>query len=128
MAEKIEFIPANELPEADGDEVSVLCLENGEMKQKSGASLGGGKADLVIQLTDGEPSISSGSYDAVVAKLQSGEMANVDIVGTRNSSYVACKAVSVALPVDGGELFILAYCGSSSISFLYVGNDYAYFD
>lgn len=42
MAENIEFIPANELPEANGDEVSVLCLENGELKQKPGASLGGG--------------------------------------------------------------------------------------
>lgn len=42
MAENINFIPATELPEATGEKVSVLCLENGEMKQKSGASLGGG--------------------------------------------------------------------------------------
>lgn len=42
MAENINFIPATELPQATGEEVSVLCLENGEMKQKPGASLGGG--------------------------------------------------------------------------------------
>lgn len=41
MAENIEFIAANDLPEAEGDEVSVLCLEGGELKQKPGASLGG---------------------------------------------------------------------------------------
>lgn len=32
MSENINFIPANDLPVAEGDEVSVLCLENGEMK------------------------------------------------------------------------------------------------
>lgn len=41
MAENINFIPATELPEAIGDDVSVLCVENGEMKQKPGASIGG---------------------------------------------------------------------------------------
>lgn len=42
MAENINFIPATELPEAVGDDVSVICLENGELKQKPGASIGGG--------------------------------------------------------------------------------------
>jgi hypothetical protein len=49
MAENINFIPANQLPEATGNEVEVLCLENGEMKRKTG-SLGGGA--YVIDLTD----------------------------------------------------------------------------
>lgn len=52
MAEKIELIPASELPVAEGDEVDVLCVENGELKRKEGASLGGGNnaetSDLVI--------------------------------------------------------------------------------
>ena len=52
MSENINFIPANELPVAVGAEVSVLCLENGEMKQKPGASLGGGGYDAVIATTD----------------------------------------------------------------------------
>lgn len=42
MAENINFISATELPEATGEEVSVLCLENGEMKQKPANGLGGG--------------------------------------------------------------------------------------
>lgn len=40
--ENINFIYATNLPEATGDEVSVLCLENGEMKQKPASGLGGG--------------------------------------------------------------------------------------
>lgn len=46
MAEKINFIPANQLPEAQGNEVNVMCLENGEMKQIPGANLSG--PDLAI--------------------------------------------------------------------------------
>ena len=42
MAENINFIPATELPEALGDDVSVICLENGELKQRPVASIGGG--------------------------------------------------------------------------------------
>lgn len=42
MAENINFISAAELPEATGEEVSVLCLENGAMKQKPANGLGGG--------------------------------------------------------------------------------------
>ena len=34
MSENINFIPATELPEAIGDDVSVICLENEELKQK----------------------------------------------------------------------------------------------
>ena len=59
MAENIEFIAAKDLPEATGDEVSVLCLENGEMKQKPGSKLGGGGGYILkptveeITVTDG---------------------------------------------------------------------------
>lgn len=51
MSENINFIPANELPLAEGDEVSVLCVEGGELKQKPGASLGGSSA-LYIHCTE----------------------------------------------------------------------------
>ena len=40
----IEFIPASNLPTTEASEVDVLCVENGELKRKAGASLGGGKA------------------------------------------------------------------------------------
>lgn len=81
----INFIPANELPEAEGDEVSVLCIENGELKQKAASGLGGGgeKTDMVIALTApfsyGEPesgnttvAIESGSLEAVAEALREG--------------------------------------------------------
>lgn len=50
MSENIEFIPAKDLPEATGNEVSVVCLENGELKQKPGASLGGGSYDMKVRI------------------------------------------------------------------------------
>lgn len=93
MAENIEFIPANELPEAEGEEVSVLCLENGELKQKSGASLGGGtvEPDMVITITgslDGvfasECTVTSGNVSNIVTKLSSGK---IPVVKIRNVSH-----------------------------------------
>jgi hypothetical protein len=39
----IEFISAKDLPTTESNEVDVLCVENGELKRKAGASLGGGK-------------------------------------------------------------------------------------
>lgn len=85
MSENINFIPANQLPEAEGDEVSVLCVENGELKQKSASGLGGKTDyDLELRITcawDAENSritstgeILSGSYDAVLEKLDTGVM------------------------------------------------------
>lgn len=38
--ENREFISAKDLPIAEGDDVSVLCVENGEMKQKPAKGLG----------------------------------------------------------------------------------------
>lgn len=84
--ENREFISAADLPVAEGDEVSVLCLENGEMKQKPGASLSGGstKWDAVIDIVGGTGvnvadslTLTSGSYDAVKAKIEAGELPNV---------------------------------------------------
>ena len=83
MAENINFISATELPEATGEEVSVLCLENGEMKQKPANGLGGG-VDAVIDLgtysdtanlsdlTGG--SVPVGTVKMIEAKIAAGEM------------------------------------------------------
>lgn len=48
MSEKINFIPASELPEAQGDTVDVLCVEDGKMKRKSANGLGGGGGLVVF--------------------------------------------------------------------------------
>lgn len=42
MSENIEFISAADLPTTEAEEVDVLCVENGELKRKAGATLGGG--------------------------------------------------------------------------------------
>lgn len=55
MSENINFIPANELPIAEGDEVSVLCLENGEMKQKAASGLGGGGFTPIVLKAEDAP-------------------------------------------------------------------------
>lgn len=63
MSENIEFIPAKDLPEATSNEVSVVCLENGELKQKPGASLGGASYDMKVRIWfefDGENLMSKG--------------------------------------------------------------------
>lgn len=81
MAGNINLIPATELPEATGEEVSVLCLENGEMKQKPANGLGGGeKPDMVITIASlstsgaqsGNYEITEGSVAAVFAAVRGG--------------------------------------------------------
>jgi hypothetical protein len=77
----IEFIPANELPTTEANEVDVLCVENGELKLKAGASLGGDtKYDLILRVVGGQDEetgnnividyeVIQGSYDAVKQKI-----------------------------------------------------------
>lgn len=77
----IEFIPANELPTTEASEVDVLCVENGELKLKAGASIGGNTAyDLILRVVGGrdeetgdnfviEYEVMQGSYDAVKQKI-----------------------------------------------------------
>lgn len=42
MSKNINFITANELPIAEGEQVEVLCLEGAELKRKPADGLGGG--------------------------------------------------------------------------------------
>lgn len=81
MSENINFIPANELPVAEGDEVFVLCVENGELKLKPVAKADdNSNYDIVIRVTYGYNTdeedvyvenyeIVSGSYDALIQKI-----------------------------------------------------------
>ncbi len=71
MAENINFIPVTELPEATGEELTVLCIENGEMKQKPGANLGSKECDMRIRYdaTDRTYRIIDGTYLQVVSKI-----------------------------------------------------------
>ena len=91
MAENINFIPATDLPEATVDEVSVLCVENGELKQKSASGLGGNtQYDIVVKFMpawDAEneevnvtAEVISGSYAAVVEKLDAYAMPHALVI------------------------------------------------
>lgn len=40
MSENVNLIPATELPEAEGNDLKFLCLENGQMKKKDVAGMG----------------------------------------------------------------------------------------
>lgn len=77
----IEFIPASNLPTTEASEVDVLCVENGELKLKAGASIGGNtEYDLILRVVgvfdeeSGEDNVLDyevihGSYDAVKQKI-----------------------------------------------------------
>lgn len=127
MAKNINFIPANELPVAEGEEVSVLCLENGEMKQKPGASLGGGeKADLVLALTMGldydigtsentSVTIESGSLEAVAEALREGRPPVV-----KCKRFYVTDGFDTSVPVVEGGVYdcnVYYYVGTIHISF-----------
>ena len=95
MAENINFISATELPEATGEEISVLCLENGEMKQKPANGLGGGeKPDMVITVTGSSNTtvnndnytITEGSLDAVFAAFRAGRYPIIKIRYYKNDN------------------------------------------
>lgn len=125
MSENINFIPATELPVAEGEEVSVLCLENGEMKQKPASGLGGGeKADMVIALTapfDSAPptadtttiTIESGSLEAVAAALAEGRPPVV-----KCKRYYVKNGFDTSFPiVEGGVYDCDVYYYGGGISF-----------
>lgn len=63
MENKFELIPASELPVAEGNEVDVLCVENGELKRKEGASLDGGVKSVngITPDESGDVEVSSGN-------------------------------------------------------------------
>lgn len=126
--ENINFIPANELPEAEGDEVSVLCVENGELKQKAASGLGSNtNYDIVVRLVgswdteakqcSATAEIISGSFDAVVQKLDAGIVPrSLSIETGKVWDGVEIKSVSEGSPswvkepdADEGYLYIEGY-------------------
>lgn len=124
--ENREFISAANLPVAEGEEVSVLCLENGEMKQKPGASLGGEKADLVIALTapaaiatatsdNTSVTIESGSLDAVAEALRAGRPPVV-----KCKRFYITNGFDTSYPIVEGGVYdcdVLYYNGAITFSF-----------
>ena len=124
MNENINFISAAELPEATGEEVSVLCLENGEMKQKPANGLGGGeKPDMVITVTgksnvsakNGNYTITEGSVDSVFAAFHAGRYPIVKIRyydGTDDAYMTTREEYNAYVCTYGGNLWF-AYITTS---------------
>ena len=50
--ENREFISAANLPATEANKVDVLCVDNGELKKKPAANLGGGVFDIEMILSD----------------------------------------------------------------------------
>lgn len=128
MTENIEFIPAHELPATEGNEVSVLCVENGELKQKPANGLGGGeKADLVIALRcpaadivapneeNTSVTVESGSLEAVVEALRAGRPPVV-----KCKRFYITQGFDTSFPIVEGGVYdcdVLYYNGGVNISF-----------
>ena len=58
----INLIPAADLPVTEAKEVDVLCVENGELKRKAGANLGGG-GGYTIHVSPDELMMEDGSTE-----------------------------------------------------------------
>ena len=119
MAENINFISATELPEATGEEISVLCLENGEMKQKPGASLGGGFMEVEITLSNFD--FLSGTvtfnktYNEIKDAMEKGYFVmgwakNQQFTGEEydyNNAYLKQMFPKYAADINGGTIFFI---------------------
>lgn len=75
--ENREFISAKDLPTTEAEEVNVLCLENGELKQKPAKGLGGGGGGFDLILFSGsnvdERYIIQGDYNTVKEKIDNNQ-------------------------------------------------------
>ena len=61
----INLIPAADLPVTEAKEVDVLCVENGELKRKAGANLGG-VGGYIIHVNPEEFSMGDGSEITII--------------------------------------------------------------
>lgn len=121
MSEKIELIPASELPVAEGDEVSVLCLENGELKQKPAKGLGGGGGgsgshwimNTSTNQYNSDATVSEGLYEALENMFTNGIPVPVTAFMPRSDGSVDCSyGVKYYKKLDDGTGFKLS-CDSS---------------
>ena len=104
MSEKINFIPVNELPVAEGDEVSVLCVENNELKRKPANGLGGSKPLLLLDADSAESYQNDSSYgDAALEAIKSGKNILVRVPNADGGSYTAIYSPVLMYQVPNRE-------------------------
>lgn len=134
MSEKIELIPASELPVAEGDEVSVLCLENGELKQKPANGLGGSGGSHWIMNTstdqyNSDAIVSEGLYEALENMFTNGIPVPVTAFRPQSNGSVSCDyGVKTYTKLSDGTGFRLAYNSSQYWTIRKDGNHTYYWD
>ena len=120
MAENINFISATELPEATGEEISVLCLGNGEMKQKPANGLGGG-GFMEVEITLSGYDFFSGTlafnktYNEIKDAMEKGYFVmgwakNQQFTGKEynyNNAYLKQVFPKYAADINGGTIFFI---------------------
>lgn len=120
MAENINFISAAELPEATGEEISVLCLENGAMKQKPANGLGGG-GFMEVEITLSGYDFYSGTvtfnktYNEIKDAMEKGYFVmgwakNQQFTGEEynyNNAYLKQMFPKYAADINGGTIFFI---------------------
>lgn len=117
MAENIELIAAKDLPTTEAEEVSVLCIDNGELKRKPGASFGGGGYITVADEagTENNEAIINESYDNFIGVLLAGGTVWVDLTSLTG---MVLRAMVVMWTYEEGNLVLLGYRGDTSLTFI----------
>lgn len=135
MSEKTNFIPANNLPVAEGDEVSVLCLEDGALKQKPASGLGGANYDAVILVNEWYNesadewgvtfTLESGSHEALANIISSGRAPKILLHGNLyyGGDYPYAEEICAAV-VDGEQVGLQRqWAWVGDITWVYIHSD-----
>ena len=131
MAGNINFISAAELPETTGEEVSVLCLENGEMKQKPANGFGGG-GFMEVEITLSGNDFSSGTvtfnktYNEIKDAIEKGYFVmgwakNQQFHGGQyhyNYGYLKPMFPKYAVDINGGTIFFISTNGNTAAMYI----------
>ena len=107
MAENINFIPATELPNTYADEVDVLCVENGEMKRKTGTSLGGSFDAVIDMATWGDYrtcTFVKGSYDTIMKKISKSHAPTICVIVHENNDTIFCTVTALKNYTNDGSV------------------------
>lgn len=134
MSENREFIAAKDLPTTEAEEVSVLCLENGELKQKAAKGLGGGGGGYILRPTADEVEIADAgdmqaidittNCDDLLKCVENGGSAYVLIPGEASQMGVPMLSLvqTIVAMVQGEEViavgFITSITGTAMVQFL----------
>lgn len=119
MSVNYELIAAKDLPTTDAKEVDVLCVEDGELKRKAGASIGGAiSGGYVIKLPaetdfnmseEGVSALISENYDNFADVLYNGGTVWVDFSAIEDLTNGAFARVAInAWMIQDGMLMLSA--------------------